>query len=464
MSDLDKRILAVKAKYGKKVVQTTNEVVEDTIIPTDIYEFDKASEVGGCPLGKIIEMAGPPSSGKTTLSWQLAGILAKKTGKKILHFDWEMNFSKKWVTKLGVPLDKIILALPEQASKTKDESEKKNLLSIEDGFNIMDMLLESQEFCAVIWDSVAASNPAALLNSVDVKGLDGKDVALKALALDKCLSVCAPFYRKWMTTVFFINHKRANMENMANPFLAKFADKEKTPGGMAFKHHADMRIDLVGTDFIKKQATNSAGKSIKVKIGQNVKIKFIKNRVGDPFGEETLVMRKGIGFDIVSSIIKKAVANGIIVRLAKGPTYLKDDENIKAPSYEGFWNLVYANPQLVEKIKAKLGGGDHIIGNIDLTAGTRELTVKELIGEDKLESDDDSEAPNNEVPIDPEVSEVEVASLDSLLDEKSNIELKSDTLSEIKNSIPLVVNAPAEEGLVQELTKRKRGRPPKVKV
>lgn len=437
MSDLEQRLAEVRSKYGKKIIQTINQKSDCVVVPTDIYEFDKASEIGGFPLGKIIEIAGPPSSGKTTLAWQLAAAVQRKTNKKILFFDYEQAASKEWLKKLGVPLDHVLFALPEEAEGS--------LLSLEDGFEIMNKLLPGGDFCAVIWDSVAASNPKGLLNSVDEKGLEGRDVALTAAALTKGLAVYGPTYRKSMTTILFINHVRANLANMANPFMAKFADKESTPGGYAFKHHADMRIDLDPMDYIKKNAVNSDGKKIQVKIGQNVKIKFVKNRIGEPFGEDILVMRKGIGFDVISSTIKRAVANGVVIRKSTGPTYLKDDENVKAPSYEGFWNLVYANPTLLEALKSKLSGKEAKINNIDLTAATRELSIKELTGDDSIIDESESSVEIEMIKPTEEDNEIiakeveKVTTLDNLLEQK-------------------------DENNSETVEKRKRGRPPKVKV
>lgn len=442
MSDLEKRLAEVKAKYGKNLVQSSSQKIDCTVIPTDIYEFDKASEIGGFPLGKIIEIAGPPSSGKTTLAWQLASSVQNKTNKRILFFDYEQAASKKWLSKLGVPLDFVDFISPADAED--------NLLSIEDGFEIMNTLLSSKDYCCVIWDSIAASNPKGLLNSVEEKGLEGRDVALTALALTKGLAVYGPNYRKSDATVIFVNHVRANL-NLDNPFMAKFADKERTSGGYALKHHLDIRIDLDPLDFIKKTAINEEGKKIQVKIGQNIKIKFVKNRIGEPYGEEILVLRKGIGFDIISSIIKRAVASGIVIKKSTGLTYLADDETIKSLSYEGFWNLVQANPSLLEKLKAKIYGKDINIGKIDLSAGTRELNIKELMGDETIEEDSNTEPPKSSE------SKFSEDTLDSLLENKE-ISANSDISQTIVTANKSNVNAvdPVSE-------KKKRGRPPKSK-
>jgi hypothetical protein len=207
-------------------------------------------------------------------------------------------------------------------------------------------------------------------------------------------------------------------------------------------------------DYITRLAPNSEGKRVQVKIGQNIKIKFVKNRVGDPFGEDVLVFRKGVGFDIVSSVIKRAIDNGVVIRKSTGLCYLKDDENIKAPSYEGFWNLVYTNPDFLESLKNKLSDNGTDISNlglkVDLTAATRELSVKELMGTETVEEDEeDSTEAFKEEP-------QEAPNSDAILDE-----LTTDKTEEMP---PALEEPPLQANKVYELPqkiKRGRGRPPK---
>lgn len=425
LDNFNKAILEVKNQFGSKIVQTFDEKEDTEVIPTDIYEFDKASNIGGLPVGKIMEIAGPPSSGKTTLAWQILSSIQRKTKKKILFFDYEQAADKPWLRKLNVPIEDVLFILPEECEG--------GLLSIEDGFEIMNKLLVTGAFCGAIWDSVAASNPKGLLTKVEEDGLDGKEVALTAAALTKGLSVYGPVYRKSLTNVIFVNHVRANLDNISNPFLAKFSDKEKTPGGNAFKHHADMRVSLKPMDYVTKQVVNSEGKKVQVKIGQNIKIKFIKNRVGDPYGEEVILMRKGVGFDLVTSTIKRGIDSGVIIRKSSGLCYLKDDESFKAPSYESFWNLVSANQKFLAQLMAKLNGTSVVFDKgIDFGAADRDLNeteVGEVIKEDSEE-----------------------ISVESSVDMGSATEVKAEEAASL-------VSALMEETVSP---KRGRGRPPKI--
>ncbi len=446
---LDKAVLEIQNLLGKGVIRTYDEKDECTVIPSGFYEFDKASNIGGVPMGKIIEIAGPPSSGKTTLAWQILSNVQRKTGKKILLLDYEQSSSKPYLRKLGVPVEEVFFVCPENAEE--------GLLSIEDGFEIMKTLLKDGAFCGVIWDSVAASNPKGLLNSVAEKGLEGRDVALTAAALTKGLATYGPLFRKSGATVCFINHKRANLENIANPFLAKFADKEVTPGGTAFKHHADMRIDLKPADFVTRASVSPEGKKIQVKIGQNIKVKFVKNRVGEPFGEEIMTLRSGRGFDIVSSVLKRGIAEGLVIRQSNGKHYLKDNESFSSPSYEGFWNLLVANPQVVTSLQDTLEGlqSNVVSSNFNNTNG-RELTIAELAGGDSVE-----EVSMEEKAYNPDETEEKVTVLDNVLDALMDQQANEEAKGMLSTPVNLDDVLLASEPIV---TPKKRGRPAKVKV
>src|SRR5260221_410338 len=110
---LAQAIALVKSTYGKKVLRTYDEHDDAEIIPTGIYEFDQASGVGGIPLGRLIEVFGKQSSGKTTLTWQVLAALQKATKKKILYFDYEQSNSMTYLKKLGVPIEEVMFGVPD---------------------------------------------------------------------------------------------------------------------------------------------------------------------------------------------------------------------------------------------------------------------------------------------------------------------------------------------------------------
>jgi len=365
----------LKTQYGKEIVRTYDQQVDCQIIPSGFYELDKATNLGGIPMGKMFEFSGPESSGKTTMAWQVLSELSRVTGKKILCLDYEMATSKPYLRQLGVPVEDVIWALPEDSS-------------LEDGFEILKKLLPTGAFCGAIVDSVAMMIPKAEAESVEEKGLEGNDMMLKAKVLTKALRNYGPIFRKSGAVVIFINHLMAKVQTGG---FAPMGESEETPGGKAFKHNCDLRITLKPLNYVTKQVASDKDpkKKVNVKIGREVKIKFIKNRVGEPFGEEVMTLRNGKGFDIVTSVIKRSLADGIVVKAAGGEHRFKDDPTIKASSYLNFWTLLTVNPKLLQVLISKLKGKAVKYENkdFDLSAGDREVSASEIGATEEAEGD-----------------------------------------------------------------------------
>jgi recombination protein RecA len=355
-----------KAQLGKDVVRTYEQQVDCEVVPTDFYELNKATNLGGIPLGKMIEIFGPESSGKSTLAWQILSTLSKATGKKILCLDYEMSVSKPYLKLLGVPVEEVIFVYPDG-----------NLL--EDGFDAMKKLLPTGAFCGAIVDSVAMMVPKAESESIEEKGLAGNDMMLKAKVLTKALRNYGPIFRNSGATVIFINHIMSKVQQ--GPFAPQ-GDPEETPGGHAFKHNCDMRLSLKPMNYVTKQVASEVDpkKKINVKIGRDIKAKFVKNRVGEPFGETVMTLRNGKGFDVITSAIKRAISEGIILRESGGEHKMKDDPAIKASSYNNFWTLFAVNPKLTQMLLSKLKGKavKYDASDFDLTVNERGVKASEL--------------------------------------------------------------------------------------
>jgi len=375
----------VRAEYGKDTVRTFSQQPDVAVIPTDFYEFNQASSIGGFPLGKLIEISGQESSGKTTLAWQLASQVQRETKKKILFLDFEFATSREYLKKLNVPVDEVIFTLPDDGS-------------LESGFTIMHKFLKTGAFCCAIVDSLAAMVPKSELDSVEENGLESNQMMVKAKALSRALRVMGPDFRKSGATVIFINH------TMAKPQTGGFVvlgEPEETPGGKALKFHCDLRISLKPMGYVLQQVPSEKDpkKKVNLKIGREVKLKFLKNRVGCPYGEAVMTLRNNKGFDIVTSVIKRAVAEGIVVAEGKGTHFLKEDKSVKASSYNSFWNLLTLNPTLTQNILAKLNGKavKFSATDYDMTAGERAITASDLGITEEAENEGLGEVSEEEV-------------------------------------------------------------------
>jgi recombination protein RecA len=361
---LAKAIAEAKALLGKDVIKTFGETSDIEVIPSDFYEFNQASSIGGVPVGRLIEVYGSESSGKTTLTLQLLGAMQRKTKKKVLVYDYELSMDKKYLVKLGLNVDEFLFITPDY---------------LEEGFSSMDILLPTGAFCGVLVDSLAAMVPKSERESIAEKGYEGADVALRAKVLTKAFPSLNPLLDKTGVTAFFLNHVKDKI-NLQGGYMAKVGDPTTTPGGKALKFYSSMRIELKPQEFITRPMISEKDpkKKVNAKIGRNVKLSFVKNKVGEPWGNAFMALRNGKGFDVVTSAIKRGLAEGIIIKKSTGQHVIKDDEKITASSYEKFWNLIVANPSLLKNLLAKLDGKEVKYENIDLTAGERDLSKEEL--------------------------------------------------------------------------------------
>lgn len=373
---LAKAIAAVKARFGESVIRTIHEHEDAQIVQTDLPEFNAASNLNGCPLGRVIEIYGPESSGKTSLSWQVAASLQKRTKKKILFMDYERSTSESYLKKLGVNTEEIYFGLPKKSS-------------LETGFEVARMLLPTNEFCIIIWDSLAAMVPDAEMAKVEEEGLGSQTPMVKAKSMAQALRVTLDMYRDTNTTSIFINHLIAKPAMNGMP---QYGDPEETPGGKALKYYSDLRISLKPRGFIVREVPSEDGKKkLKVKVGREVGINFVKNKLADPFGSDTLTLRNGKGFDVITSTIKKAIKMGVVVAQSTGKHYLKSDEAVNARSYHGFYDLVSANPTLLKALTDAVNGGATTVKfdskKLDTSILDKELTAKDVLETDETEEE-----------------------------------------------------------------------------
>lgn len=247
-------------------------------ISSGSYSVDDAIGVGGLPRGRIIEMYGQPSGGKTTLAL-LAIAEAQKAGGTAAFIDAEHAFSPKWAQKLGVDVDNLIFTQP-------DEGEK--------ALELVIALAKTNEVDIIVVDSTAALVPRAMFE----KDIADHSIALQARMLSKALPQMLSIVGKSKAVVIFINQTRTNPVMM-------FGNPETTPGGAALKFYSSVRISV----------NKKGGTDIKeggVVVGHNVRIKITKNKVAPPFKEAEITLRFDSGVDHIGEIINLAKEKDII--------------------------------------------------------------------------------------------------------------------------------------------------------
>ena len=285
-------IKSIEKIYGKGSVMRLGERpnIDVDTIPTGSLLLDEALGVGGYPKGRIIEIYGPESSGKTTLALH-AIAEAQKKGGKAAFVDAEHSIDPVYAKKLGVDIDELILSQPDSG---------------EEALEITEMLAQSGEIAVIVVDSVAALVPQAELDGV----MSDNQVGLQARLMSKAMRKLAGVLNKTETTVIFINQLREKVGVM-------YGNPETTTGGRALKFYASVRLDIRRSEAIKD------GNDI---IGNTVKVKVVKNKVAPPFKSCLIDIIYGTGISSKGEILDIAISKGFIKK--SGSWYELDGEKI----------------------------------------------------------------------------------------------------------------------------------------
>jgi len=267
----------IEKDFGKGAIMKLGEKKVDhvPVIPTGILSLDMALGVGGLPRGRIIEIYGPESSGKTTLAL-LAVSQAQKEGGTAAFIDAEHALDPQYAERLGVDLDELYVSQPDTGEQALD---------------ICEALVRSGAIDIVVIDSVAALTPKAEIDG----DMGDNHVGLQARLMSQALRKLTGVISKTNAVVIFLNQMREKVGGYGNP--------ETTTGGNALKFYATIRIDIRPKDKIK------TGKEI---VGHNVNIKIVKNKVAPPFQSCLVEMLYGEGISIEGDLLDQAVANEII--------------------------------------------------------------------------------------------------------------------------------------------------------
>ena len=320
--DRDKMIAATTAeinkKFGKGAIMRYGDDdvdMEVEAIPTGSLALDAALGIGGVPRGRIVEIYGPESSGKTTLSLEILAE-AQALGGMVAFIDAEHALDPSYAARIGVDIDEVLISQPDTG---------------EQALEICDMLVRSGSIDVVVVDSVAALVPRA-----EIEGEIGDTtVGLQARLMSQALRKLAGSLSKSNTTCIFINQLREKIGVM-------FGNPETTPGGRALKFFSSVRMDIRRIDSIKKNGEV---------IGNRVRVKVVKNKVAPPFKQAEFDIMYGTGISKEGSILDMAVDYDIVNKAGAWFTY--GDERL-GQGREAAKEFLATNPDLRDEIEFKV--------------------------------------------------------------------------------------------------------------
>lgn len=304
--------------YGKgTVMKMSDAAVQDVeAIPSGSLGLDIALGVGGYPRGRVIEIYGPESSGKTTLTLH-AIAEAQKAGGIAAFIDAEHAFDRFYAEKLGVDIDNLIISQPDNG---------------EQALEIADNLIRSGAIDIVVVDSVAALTPKS-----EIEGEMGDSkMGLHARLMSQALRKLTASISKTNCTVIFINQLREKIGVM-------FGNPETTTGGNALKFYASVRLDIRRSTQIKETNGDVAGNKTRVKV--------VKNKVAPPFKTAEFDIMYGEGISKVGEILDLAVEFEIV---KKSGSWFSYDETKLGQGRDAVKALIKDNPELMEELEAKV--------------------------------------------------------------------------------------------------------------
>jgi recombination protein RecA len=324
---LEAALLQIERQFGKGSIMRLGEEtrVPVEVIPTGSIALDVALGIGGLPRGRIVEIYGPESSGKTTLALHVLAN-AQKAGGIAAFIDAEHALDPEYAQKLGVDTEALLVSQPDTG---------------EQALEIMDMLIRSGAIDIVVVDSVAALVPKA-----EIEGEMGDShVGLQARLMSQALRKITGAVSNTKTTAIFINQLREKVGVM-------FGSPETTTGGKALKFYASVRLDIRRIETLK-DGTDA--------VGNRTRVKVVKNKMAPPFKTAEMDILYGIGVSREGGLIDLGVEQGIVRKSGAWYTYEGDQ---LGQGKENARNYLKENPDRAEeiekRIKEKLGVGPRL--------------------------------------------------------------------------------------------------------
>ena len=338
---LDAALSQIEKQFGKGSVMKLGEykAMEVEAISTGALSLDMALGIGGLPRGRIIEVYGPESSGKTTLALHVIAE-AQKQGGEAAFIDAEHALDPVYAKKLGVNIDDLIVSQPDTG---------------EQALEITESLVRSGALDVIVVDSVAALVPKAEIDG----DMGDSHMGLQARLMSQALRKLAGAINKTKTIIIFINQLREKIGVM-------FGNPETTTGGRALKFYASVRLDIRKIENIKQDGNV---------IGNRARVKIVKNKVAPPFREAEFDIMYGEGISKIGNIFDMAVNLDII---EKSGSWFSYNGNRIGQGRENAKKYLQDNPKVLEEVEKKVRGNS-------------EKAFEESLGEERKAEEEDDE-------------------------------------------------------------------------
>ena len=346
MRALEAALGQIEKQFGKGSVMKLGDYTAMNVeaIPTGALSLDIALGIGGIPRGRIIEVFGPESSGKTTLALHLIAE-AQKMGGEAAFIDAEHALDPVYAKHLGVNIDELIVSQPDTG---------------EQALEIAEALVRSGALDIIVVDSVAALVPKAEIDG----DMGDAHVGLQARLMSQALRKLAGVINKSKCVIVFINQLRENVGVM-------FGNPETTPGGRALKFYASVRLDIRRVESLKQDGEV---------IGNRTRVKVVKNKVAPPFREAEFDIIYGKGISKEGNILDAAVNLDIVEK--SGSWFSYNGERI-GQGRENVKEYLAKNPKIAEEIEGKI-------------RANYEKAFEKSLGEEELDPEQETEPSNEE--------------------------------------------------------------------